>query len=103
MASVLTFVATLRPTGPVQLLAQDDGTLLLGEDFLPWIVLALGAAMVVGNVLALVRPPASGPGGTGPAASGGAAGREKPPVVRAGIMIVIGAVAAIWGLASLVS
>ena len=51
-------------------------------------MLALGAAMVVGNVLALVRPPESG---------------EKPPVGRAAAMIVLGAVAAIWGIASLVS
>jgi hypothetical protein len=70
------------------LAADDGGSLFLGKDFFPWIVLALGAAMVVGNVLALVRPPESG---------------EKPPVGRAAAMIVLGAVAAIWGIASLVS
>lgn len=66
----------------------DGGTadLLLGDDFFPWIVLALGAAMVVGNVLALVRPPAEG---------------GRAPVGRAVAMIVIGVVAAIWGAASL--
>lgn len=69
--------------------AQDDGgTLFLGDDFFPWIVLALGAAMVVGNVLALVRPPADG---------------ASPPVGRAVTMIVLGAVAAVWGAASLIT
>ncbi|UDY34134.1 hypothetical protein [Dermatobacter hominis] len=86
-------IATLLGTslgGVVGVLAQDDGggTLFLGDDFFPWIVLALGAAMVVGNLLALVRPPADG----GP-----------PPVGRAVTMIVLGAVAAVWGIASLVS
>ncbi len=79
-----------RLLAPAALLAQDDGggTLFLGEDFFPWIVLALGAAMVVGNVLALVRPPADG---------------GSPPVGRAAVMIVLGLVAAAWGIASLVA
>ena len=87
------------PHGLASLLAQDDGggQLLLGEDFLPWIVLAFGAAMVAGNVLALVRPPAQRAEGAAVDAS------SKPPVVRAVVMIVIGAVAAIWGIASLVA
>ncbi len=72
-------------------LAQDDQQLFLGEDFLPWMVLALGAALVVGPVFALVRPPKD---------------REPesaPPVGRSIAMIVIGAIAAIWGLASLLT
>lgn len=78
------------------LLAQDgdDGQLFLGEDFLPWMVLAFGAALVIGPLLALVRPPRDAEGG-GPV--------ERPPVARTVAMIVIGAVAAIWGFASLVS
>jgi hypothetical protein len=78
------------------LLAQDgdEGQLFLGEDFLPWMVLAFGAALVIGPLLALVRPPRPAEG-DGPA--------ERPPVARTVAMIVIGAVAAIWGFASLVS
>ncbi len=38
------------------LLAADTG-LLLGDDLIVWILLALGGAMFVGNVMALVRPP----------------------------------------------
>lgn len=68
----------------------SDGSLFLGKDFFPWMILAFGAAMVVGNVLALVRPPADRPGG-------------PPPVTRAVVMIVIGVVGAVWGIASLVT
>lgn len=85
----------------------EEGVLFLGDDFLPWIVLAFGAAMVVGNVLAIVRPP-------GGSADSGADGRKagdakssgqpaKPPLARALVMIGIGGVAAVWGLASLIS
>lgn len=75
----------------------EEGLLLLGDDFLPWIVLAFGAAMVVGNVMALVRPPEAA---RGKAAPGQAA---KPPFGRAVVMIGIGLLAAVWGLASLLS
>lgn len=72
------------------LLAQDDGgtTLFLGEDFFPWMILAIGAALVVGPALALLRPPPEREGG-------------PPPVGRSVAMIVVGAVLAVWGLASL--
>ena len=30
----------------------------LGDDLLAWLVLALGGALLVGNVMAIVRPPA---------------------------------------------
>lgn len=73
----------------------EEGLLLLGDDFLPWIILAFGAAMVVGNVLALVRPPAP--------KAGEDATQSGPPIARASVMIVIGAIAAIWGIASLLS
>ena len=54
LPTLLSFVAA-----PV-VIAQGE-TLLLGEDFLPWMVLAFGAAMVVGNVAALLRPPQGDP------------------------------------------
>lgn len=72
---------------------QDDTQLFLGEDFLPWMVLAFGAAMVVGPLYALVRPPRSADG-------------EEPgpvPLGRTVGMVVVGAIAAVWGLASLLS
>lgn len=90
--------------GEVTLLAQDT-QLFLGEDFLPWMVLAFGAAMVVGNVLALLRPPAPDASGAEPSAQSGAPEqlRPKPPIGRAVTMIVIGLLAATWGAASLLS
>ncbi|MFI5043530.1 MAG: hypothetical protein ACHQDC_01950 [Acidimicrobiales bacterium] len=79
--------------------AADDGQLLLGDDFFPWIALAFGAAMVVGNVLALLRPPKTDRGGT---RSAGTA-NERPPIARVVAMIVLGVVVGGWGLASLVT
>jgi hypothetical protein len=66
-------------------------TPFLGQDLLAWLVLALGGAMAVGNVLALVRPPPRAKEGDLP----------RAPVGRSVVMLVIGVVAAIWALASL--
>ena len=80
----------------------EEGLLLLGDDFLPWIVLAFGAAMVAGNLLALIRPPS--PDTASPdTASPDTPSPPRPPVGRAVVMIAIGAVASIWGLASLLN
>ena len=67
--------------------------MFLGEDLLPLLVLALGAAMAVGSALALFRPRAE-------VAEGELA---RAPVGRSAVMIAIGFVAAIWALASLIS
>lgn len=66
-------------------------SLLLGNDLLVWLVLALGAAMVVGNGLALVKPPRRAPDGQ----------LARAPVTRTLVMVGIGTIAAIWSLASL--
>lgn len=67
--------------------------MFLGEDLLPLLILALGAALVLGNGMALVRPPKEA--------------REdelaRAPVGRSAVMIAIGFVAAVWALASLLS
>ena len=69
---------------------------------MPWMVLAFGAALVVGNGLALVRPPKTGP--TGPKAEPGRTrSPERPPLARSLVMIAIGLLASGWGLASLLS
>jgi hypothetical protein len=65
----------------------------LGEDLLPLLVLALGAAMVVGNGMALLRPPASPKEGE----------LERAPVGRSIVMIAVGLLAGIWALASLLT
>ncbi len=68
--------------------------MFLGEDLLAWLVFALGAALFVGNGLAVIKPPPR------PKAEGDL---EKAPVVRSLTMAVVGLVAAIWALASLIS
>ena len=67
--------------------------MFLGEDLLPLLVLALGAAMAVGNGLALLRPPPTPKEGE----------LARAPATRSVVMIVIGLLAAVWALASLVS
>lgn len=67
--------------------------MFLGEDLLPLLVLALGAAMAVGSTLALVRPREQTPEGE----------LDRPPVGRSAVMIAVGTLAAIWAVASLVA
>ncbi|MGH9222893.1 MAG: hypothetical protein ACRD2W_03620 [Acidimicrobiales bacterium] len=68
-------------------------TVLLGDDLLPLLVLALGAALVVGNGLALVRPPRQARPGE----------LSRAPVGRSLVMLVVGLLAAVWALASLIA
>jgi len=65
----------------------------LGDDLLPFLVLALGAALVFGNGMALVRPPKQVKEGE----------LARAPVGRSVVMIAIGFVASVWALASLIS
>jgi hypothetical protein len=68
--------------------------MFLGEDLLAWLVLALGGALFVGNLLAVVRPPQRAAGQNDLA---------KAPVARSVFMAAVGFVAAVWALGSLVS
>ena len=67
--------------------------MFLGEDILAWLVLALGGALAVGNLLALVKPP------TG---ARGESDLAKAPLARTLVMGVVGLVAAVWAIASLI-
>ena len=72
--------------------------MFLGEDLLAYLVLALGGAMCVGSVLAIVKPPSA---------------TKKPkhanddldraPIARTITMALVGGVAAAWALVSLLS
>jgi hypothetical protein len=64
-----------------------------GSDLLRYLVLALGGALVVGNVLALARPPERAKDGE----------LDKAPVARSVVMAVLGAIAAVWAIATLLS
>jgi hypothetical protein len=61
----------------------------LGEDLLPLLVLALGGAMAVGNLVALVRPPER------PREEGDLA---RAPVGRSVLFVAIGLVASLWAI-----
>jgi hypothetical protein len=67
--------------------------MFLGEDLLPLLTLALGAALAVGTALALVRPRDETREGE----------LERPPLGRSLVQIVIGLVAAVWAIATLVA
>ena len=67
--------------------------MFLGDDLLAYLVLALGGALAVGNLLALVRPPQQRTEGD----------LERAPVGRSVVMGVVGLIAAVWAIASLAS
>ena len=67
--------------------------MFLGEDLLPLLVLAFGAAMALGSAFALVRPPTRREEGDLAEASVG----------RSVVFIVIGLLATVWSLASLLA
>ena len=79
--------AVLRPSSSLFAAA----TVGLGDNLLPFLVLALGGALFVGNLLAIVRPPAEVREGD----------LTRAPVRRSAIMAAVGFVAAVWALASL--
>lgn len=75
----------------VTVLAEtSNGGAFLGEDLLAYLLLAFGGALLVGNLLAILRPP--------PAMQ--AEGR-RAPIGRSVVMAVVGAVAFLWALATL--
>lgn len=74
--------------------------MFLGEDLIAWLLLALGGALFVGNVLALVKPPTP-PAGSVEAAVEGPV--PRPPLVRSLTYAILGLVAAVWALATLVA
>jgi hypothetical protein len=76
-----------------RLVAEEETPLFLGEDLLAWLVLAIGGAMAVGSVMAIVRPPERRNEGD----------LTQAPMGRSVVMAVVGAVAAVWAFASLVS
>jgi hypothetical protein len=65
----------------------------LGADLLAYLVLAIGGAMAVGSIAAIVRPPQERREGD----------LEQAPVARSLTFAAIGLVGAIWALASLIA
>ena len=67
--------------------------MFLGQDLLAWLVLAFGGALAVGNALALLRPPPEPKEGE----------LTRAPVGRTVTVAVVGLVAAVWAIASLIA
>jgi hypothetical protein len=69
-------------------------SVFLGDDLLAWLVLALGGALFVGNVMAMVRPPAQprDPGAL-----------DRAPLARSLAMAAVGLIGAVWALGTLVT
>jgi hypothetical protein len=65
----------------------------LGDDLLAWLLVAVGGALFIGNVVAIVHPPER------PAEDA----LERAPIGRSLLMAGIGLVGAVWGLATLVT
>jgi hypothetical protein len=78
----------------ISLLAASDSGAFLGKDLLPYLVLAMGGALVAGNLAAIVKPPEAGRK---------EGDLEKAPVGRSVAMAGLGLVAAVWALASLLT
>lgn len=79
--------------GSTGVLAADGGTMFLGDDLIPYLVLAVGGALLVGNLAAMVRPRRAGDG----------AKPVRAPARRAVPLALVGLVAAIWALATLLA
>ncbi len=71
---------------------MDSGS-FLGGNLLAWLTLAVGGALLMGNVLAIVRPPPSPKDGE----------LARAPIARSVVMAAVGLVATIWALASLIA
>lgn len=68
--------------------------MFLGENLLAYLVLALGGALAVGNILAVVKPPEKAKSETD---------LVKAPIARSIAMALVGLVASVWAIASLLS
>lgn len=72
------------------MLAQVE---LLGDNFLPLLALAFGAALLLGPGLALVKPPENLDEGD----------LERPPLLRTLAFMTIGLIMTIWALGTLLA
>lgn len=76
--------------------------MFLGDNLLVYLVLALGGALAVGNIAALVKPPQKNEKPTVKDDGEENTDLAKAPIARSLVMAIIGATAAVWAIASLV-
>ena len=67
--------------------------MFLGEDLIQYLLLALGGALFVGNVMAIVRPPEQRKDDA----------LERAPIARSLVYAGLGLIAAVWALATLLT
>lgn len=77
---------------PTERWRGHDDVVFLGADLLAWLVLALGGALFAGNLLAVVKPPPDRRQGE----------LARAPIGRSLVMGLVGLVAAVWALATLI-
>ena len=79
--------------------------MFLGDNLIVYLVLALGGALAVGNIAALVRPPKAQldqeSNSTSEENESDSTDLAKAPGARSLMMAIIGATAAVWSIASL--
>ena len=75
--------------------------MLGGPDIITFLLLALGGALAVGNIAALINP--DGPRRRHQSQSGDNGEPEAPQVGRSVVMIVVGTVICVWAIASLIA
>lgn len=84
---------------------------IFGQDLLAWLVLAIGSALAMGNLLALVRPKEQPRNrqrlqkqNENPTQKDSSKNKEtKAPIIRSIFMIILGTAVSIWALASLLT
>ncbi|MDE0578359.1 MAG: hypothetical protein F4124_13470 [Acidimicrobiia bacterium] len=80
--------------------------MLGGPEIITFLLLALGGALAVGNIAALINPDGPRKGRTGrpdiPPPPGAPDERATPKVGRSVVMIVVGLVIVVWAIASLI-
>ncbi|HNI35366.1 MAG TPA: hypothetical protein PLV93_08190 [Microthrixaceae bacterium] len=72
-------------------------TLFLGDDLLPWLLLAVGAALAVANIAAVVRPPREDP------SDPNSPRREPASISRAIPLVLLGVAVSVWALVTLIA
>lgn len=75
------------------LAADGESEFFLGDDLLPFLTLAIGAALLFGTAAAFIRPPVERAEGA----------LERPPVGRSLVQMGIGLIATVWALATLLN
>ena len=75
-------------------IAPYAGPVFLGDDLLPFLVLAFGGALFAGNLLAVIRPPER---------QLDEAHLDRAPIARSLGFAALGLIAAVWAIATLVT